>query len=88
MVVGQLGWSQGGIAEPNEDFYAFSPEDVTRSEVKRNGRDIVLGSEWHRMSGRRSRNRDMLVEIGFLAVNDLVGANLALAKLRGLSPSL
>jgi hypothetical protein len=40
------------------------------------------------MGGRRNRNRDMLVEIGFLAVNDLVGANLALAKLRGLSPSL
>jgi hypothetical protein len=81
MVVGQLGWSHGGLTETNEDFYAFSPQDLAQSEVKRNGRDIVLGSEWQRMSGRRHRNRDMLVEIGFLAVDDLAGAESALATL-------
>jgi len=81
IIIGGLGLDlRDSYFIPHEVVYSLLPDVVRGYRIERDGRDIVLTSEWHRVSGR-CRSCEAQVQIGFIAVDDPVGAVKALRRL-------
>ena len=81
IVVGGLAWAGGNAYfNPHHENYSLLPDVVRGYRIEHDGRNIVLTSEWHVVRGRR-RTREAQIQIGFIAVDDPVGAVNALQRL-------
>jgi hypothetical protein len=81
IIVGGLGFhGRDAYFIPHHECYSLFPDVVRDYRIEHEGRDIVFTSEWHRVRFRR-RTRDVQVKIGFIAVDDPVGAMKALRRL-------